>query len=111
MISRFTDTAIACCALVLGLSGCSSVPGETTSSGATQREVRERVLALARETDPKCRQQNITHTEMLEVYSDGKAAEELWTVQQCGRRLNYVVSFSRLRGTSTKQGFTVRAER
>jgi hypothetical protein len=102
--------AIAFCTIVLGVSACSSVPGETTSSGAVQREVRERVLSLARATDPQCRQQTITHTEMLEVYPDGKAAEELWTVQQCGRRLTYVVSFPQRRGAGSSRGFSVRAE-
>lgn len=93
------------------LSACSSVPGETMASGATQREVRDRVLSLARAADPKCRQQTVAHTEMLEVHPDGKTAEELWTVQQCGRRLDYIVSFPARRGAGASQPFSVRAGR
>ena len=93
------------------LGGCSSVPGETMSSGGMQRDVRDRVLALAKKTDPQCRQQSIANTEMLEVHPDGKAAEELWVVEQCGRRLRYVVSFPPKRPTGTSLGFSVRPER
>ena len=74
-------------------------------------ETSDRVLALAKKTDPQCRQQSIANTEMLEVHPDGKAAEELWIVEQCGRRMRYVVSFPPKRPTGTSLGFSVRPER
>ena len=89
------------------LAGCTTVPGETTTSLMVQRDVRDRVLTLARSTDPQCRQPKIFTTEIVEVHPDGRAAAEIWTVEQCGRPVTYVVSFPVKKGST----FTVRAER
>jgi hypothetical protein len=72
---------------------CVHVPGETTASRLQQREVRDRLMTMARTVDPQCRNPQITGTEILDVHRDGRSAEELWTVDQCGRRLRYVVTF------------------
>jgi hypothetical protein len=93
------------------LSACASVPGETTAPRQLQREVTERVLELARKSEPQCKQPKIATTEILEVRSDGQSSEELWTVEQCGRRANYIVSFPQQRGPSRSLGFSVRAAR
>jgi hypothetical protein len=90
------------------LSGCASVPGETLAGEGLKRSVRDRVLTLARGTDPQCKQQKLSNTEVLEVHRDGKAAEERWTVEQCGQRLHYVVSFPPAPRASS---FSVRPER
>ena len=92
------------------LTGCSSVPGETTASLILQRDVRERVLAQARQAEPGCRQPKVSTTEMLEVRSDGQSAEELWTVEACGRRLDYIVLFPPKR-TGIAGAFSVRPAR
>jgi hypothetical protein len=93
------------------LAGCTSTPGETTASLSMQRDIRDRVLAAARGVDPQCRQQRIGTTEMLQVHPDGQAAEELWQVESCGRRLNYVVSFPPKRAAGSSLGFSIRPER
>ena len=98
---------IAAAALLL-LSACASVPGETTAPRALKREVSDHLLTLARQTEPACRQQKILGTEMLEVRADGQSSEELWTVEHCGRRLNYIVSFPPQRGGG-RAGFSARA--
>jgi len=103
--------AFSSCAALLLVSACSSVPGETTAPRALQRDVSNRVLELARKADPQCKQPKITTTEMLEVRPDGQSAEERWTVEQCGRRVNYVVSFPPRRAAGTSLGFSVRPER
>jgi len=72
---------------------CTSVPGETTASRLQQREVRDRLIAMARAADPQCRNPQISGTEIMDVHRDGRSSEELWTIEQCGRRLRYVVSF------------------
>ena len=36
-----------------------------------QRDVRERVLSLARAADPQCKQARIANTEVVDVYPDG----------------------------------------
>jgi len=79
--------------------------------GSLQRDVRDRVLMLARAADPQCKQPKIVTTEMVDVYSDGRPSEELWIVEQCGRRVNYVVTFPPKRVTGSIQGFSVRPER
>ena len=94
-------------ATMLLVSACTTVPGETMTPFGVQREVRDRVLTLARSSDPQCKNSKILTTEIVEVHPDGRAAAELWTVEQCGRRVNYVVSFS-LRKNA---GFNVRPER
>ena len=109
--SRSGGTALLLAGSLSFLAACSSVPGETMSSGGMQRDVRERVLALAKKNDPQCRQQSVANTELIEVHPDGKSAEELWIVEQCGRRLRYVVSFPPKRPTGTSLGFSVRPER
>ena len=96
--------------LLTALAGCSSVPGETTVSHGVQREVRERVLSQARQADPGCKQPKVSTTEMLDVRSDGQSAQELWIVEACGRRLNYVVTFPP-RKSGSASAFSVRPER
>ena len=97
-------------ALLTALAGCSSVPGETTASHSLQRDVRERVLSQARQAEPGCKQPKVATTEMLDVRSDGQSAQELWTVDACGRRLNYVVTFPP-RKSGSASAFSVRQER
>ena len=95
---------------LLSALGCSSVPGETTASLGLARDVRERVLSQARQAEPGCKQPKVSTTEMLEVRSDGQSAQELWMVEACGRRLNYVVTFPP-RKSGSASAFSVRPER
>ena len=90
------------------LAGCASVPGETVTSGGLQRDVRDRVLAAAKGADPQCRQQKVINTEVLELHGDGKVSDERWSVDQCGRRIHYRVSFP---PAGKGSGFVVRQER
>ena len=90
---------------------CTSIPGETDAPRALQSSIQERVLGLARTADPQCKQQKISTTEMLQVFPDGRSAEELWVVESCGRRLNYVVGFPPKRAGGSAIGFSVRPER
>jgi hypothetical protein len=94
-------------AAALLVAGCSTVPGETMTPRAVQSSVRERVLTLARAADPQCKQPKVANTEILDVYSDGRPSMELWTVELCARRVNYVVNFPAKKGP----GFSVREER
>ena len=80
-------------AVAAAVSACASVPGETLASGAVGRDVTRRVLADANAAAPTCRSQRIADTEVLEVHPDGKVAAERWTVEQCGTRLHYRVTF------------------
>src|SRR5688572_33409496 len=83
----------ACALAATLLASCASVPGETMTPRSVQRDVRERVLTLARNADPQCRQPEVITTEVLDVHSDGRPASELWRVDVCGKRVGYLVSF------------------
>ena len=97
--------------LAVVLTACTSIPGESMAHRSIQRDVREKVLAQARAADPQCKQPRIGNTEILDVYADGRSSQELWSVEGCGRRLNYLVGFPPKRDTGTSMGFTVRPER
>ena len=103
-VSALMKRFLACATLMLA--ACTTIPGETTAPLLVQRDVRDRVLALARSSDPQCKQPKISGTEITEVHSDGRAAAEVWTVEQCGRRVPYLVSFPVKKGGPV----TVRAE-
>ena len=94
-------------ALALLLAGCSSVPGETMTSRGVQSDVRQRLLERARNSDPQCRQPRVTNTEVIDVHSDGRPAGELWSLDVCGKRVDYLVSFPAKKGP----GFSVREDR
>ncbi len=81
------------CVLATASPGCSSVPGETLTSGGVGREIGRRVLEQARSATPECKSQRISDTEVQELHPDGKVAAERWTVEQCGTRLHYRVLF------------------
>ena len=112
--SRRKDTApasrIIAAAVALTLGACSligSPPGETRTDGRQQRAVSARVLELAEKARPSCRKRDVTDTEIVDLYGDGKVSVERWTVTQCGERSRYLVNFPPSgRGT----GFTVQAE-
>ena len=79
--------------LAEGVSGCSSVPGETLASGSVRRDVSRRVLEQANAANTACKSQKISETLVLELYPDGKVASERWSVDQCGAKAHYRVSF------------------
>ena len=99
------------CAVALGLfaAACANVPGETTLSHKQQGEVRDRLLSMARGGTPPCRDPKVTGTEILDVHSDGRSSQELWTLDRCGTRARYVVSFPVKPGPANQ--FSVREER
>ena len=79
-------------AVALMLGGCTylgvgSPPGETRTDGRQMRAISARVLELAEKAHPSCRKRNITDTEIVDLYGDGKVSVERWTVTQCGVRL------------------------
>jgi hypothetical protein len=72
-------------------------------------EIRDRIYSLARGANPQCRQQRITHTEVLELHPGGQVALERWTLENCREKLDYIVSYP-LRATGGAR-FQARPER
>lgn len=89
----------------LALAGCVSVPGETLTSYGQKREARDRVLALA--TNAQCKSARLVDTEVAEIHPDAKVAAERWTVEACGQRLHYRLSFP---PSGKGSGFSVRPD-
>ena len=75
----------------LALAGCASVPGETLTSFGQKREVSARVIAQA--TTASCKSPRIVDTEVLEIHPNAKVAAERWSVDACGERVHYRISF------------------
>jgi hypothetical protein len=79
--------------LAASASGCTSVPGETLASGSLRRDISSRVLQQANAANAACKSQKISNTEVLELHPDGRVAAERWSVDQCGAKAHYRVSF------------------
>ena len=105
MTLRITPAALAAALMV---AGCASIPGESLLSGSRQREVRDRVLTLAKSARPECRQPKIADTEIVELHGDAKVAIERWIVEQCGEKARYRVT---LPPTGRGTGFLVDREK
>jgi hypothetical protein len=80
--------------MVLMLAACASVPGETLAPYGVKRDVSNRLLAEVARSKPSCRQPKIVETEVMELHGDGKVAVERWTVDRCGERVHYRISFA-----------------
>jgi hypothetical protein len=91
------------------LGACATIPGETLAPRGLHREIRDRIYAHARSVDPQCRQQSIVNTEVTELHPGGKVAEERWTLENCGRKVVYAVSYPS--GVTRGAQFQVRPER
>ena len=96
------------CLATFALYACMPVPGETLTSSGLQRDIKARVLMLASNARPQCRNNSIVNTEVLELHPDGKVAAERWTVDRCGERVHYAVN---LPATGRGSNFLVREER
>lgn len=95
-VARSASFLAACAPLgALFVTACGSIPGETLAPPGMHGEISERIYAHARSIDPQCRQQKIANTEVTEVHPSGHVAEERWLLENCGRRLFYVVSYPR----------------
>jgi hypothetical protein len=89
------------------LAACANIPGETLAPRGLHGEIRDRIYSHARGVDPQCRQQQITNTEIVELHPAGQVAEERWTLENCGRKLVYIVSYP---SRATNVRFQVRPE-
>jgi hypothetical protein len=77
----------------LFLGACAVIPGETLAPRGLHGDIRDRIYAHARSIEPQCREQKIVNTEVLELHPGGQVAEERWTLENCRRKLVYVVSY------------------
>ena len=102
MNRRFAQ--IICCGALL-LCGCASdrpVPGNTEADKNLQGDIRHIINILEMTSEPRCDTFTIVDTERAGL------GRELWTVQRCGERVVYLVTF--LPGRAGAANLSVRRE-
>ena len=71
------------------------VPGNTTANMELQADVIKQLMLFERVLDKSdCQTRKIVHTEVLQLHAqNGKETREIWTLERCGKKLNYEVNF------------------
>ena len=91
---------------VLLLCGCASdpppAPGNTGADANLQRDIRRIINILEMTSEPRCDSFTIVDTELAGL------GRELWTVERCGERIVYLVTF--LPGRAGAANLSVRRE-
>jgi hypothetical protein len=93
------------CCIALLLIGCASdrpVPGNTEADKDLQGDIRHIINILEMTSEPRCDAFTIVNTERAGL------GRELWTVQRCGQRVVYLVTF--LPGRAGAANLSVRRE-
>lgn len=88
--------------------GCATTGG-TAASPILKRDTTQTVMLLDSISDKECSSRKLVKTEIIEMYSSGKPGVERWTVDRCGKLINYRITFT----PSPRGGtdFTVRLEK
>lgn len=79
--------------VISGLSACATVPGETRASPMLKADVSSMIMMIEQASDKGCKQHAIVDTKLISRKEDGTGAER-WTVDRCGKLVNYLVTFS-----------------
>ena len=97
---------VAFCTALLLLCGCASdpppAPGSTQADENLQRDIRRIINILEMTSEPRCDAFSIVDTDTAGL------GRELWTVQRCGERVVYLVTF--LPGRAGAANLSVRRE-
>ena len=97
--------SVSCGALAL-LAACAgdppSVPGATGADATLQSDIRRIINILEMTSEPRCDAFTIVNTERAGL------GRELWTVERCGERVVYLVTF--LPGRAGAANLSVRRE-
>jgi hypothetical protein len=79
-----------CYGVLVMLSACASdplVPGDTGADETLQTDIRRIITILERTSEPRCDVHEIVNTERAGL------GRERWTVERCGERVVYLVTF------------------
>lgn len=75
--------------------GGASVPSGTTGvSASLQRDAAQTVMLMDMLADQECSSRKVVNTEIIEIGPGGKSGVERWTVNRCGKLVNYRVTFT-----------------
>ena len=69
------------------------VPGGTTAAPTLQRDVSDMVLLMDSALDKTCKDRKIVDTAVTETLPNGHTGAELWTVDRCGKKIRYPISY------------------
>jgi len=84
------------------------VPGETGAAPALQRDVLQLMVTMDSGADPACTDHKVINTEWLETNRETRTAVERWTLDRCGKKVGYRVTFMPAPQGGTN--FSVKAE-
>ena len=82
---------VAVLATGLPMAGCATIPGKTVASPTLQSDVSQMIIALDGAEDAGCKQRKLVNTEVVSVNPGGNSATERWTLDRCGKLVNYRV--------------------
>ena len=81
---------------LLALAGCYD-PSDFPGSPAEQmkEKVNKMVLLYDQAMNDQCDTRKVVKTAAIKINADGHADSERWTVDQCGKTKNYIVTYKR----------------
>lgn len=104
-LSMMLHRHVICYAALLLLCGCASdppIPGNTEADERLQSDIKRILNILELTSEPRCDAFTIVNTERAGL------GRELWTVERCGERVVYLVTF--LPGRAGAANVSVRRE-
>jgi hypothetical protein len=72
-----------------------TAPGAAAESSKLRDDVTAMVMIMDGPRDKDCAERKISDTQVLEVRPDGTGIVERWTLNRCGKSINYLVRFTR----------------
>ena len=85
------------------------VPGQTGASRALQRNVLRWMVFMDTAKDDSCSNHRVLNTELLDSNRETGSVVERWTLDRCGTRVNYRVTFRGF-GAELGRDFGIEAE-
>jgi hypothetical protein len=103
MMKRILSRIVPAMTALLFVSVCTTVPGDTAESPQLRQDVTSMVIIMDGPRDKNCAERKVVKTEVIE------ARVERWTLDRCGKLVNYRVRVS----TNSKGGtdFDVQLEK
>ena len=92
------------CALC-SLSACATVGNETLSSPLHQKKATELLMAMDEGQEPGCIGRTVVKKIFVELYKPAPGEQdeiETWTIDRCGKLINYFVTLSTVQGSEEK---------
>ena len=90
--ARYARGACAAVVAVFATAACTSIPEDTPAPHFCER-VQTMALWFAGNAAPDCKEPKVIATDVVAKHANRDLAEELWTIDACGKPLSYVVTY------------------